>query len=92
MTDPITGVVDRIIDGETAIILLESTGEERSQLEVPVDRLPESARTDGAVLSLTLTDGSLVDATYRPAETSDRRESAGERFDRLSEPLSDRDE
>lgn len=87
-----TGVVDRIVDGETAVILLEEDDQVVDQLDVDVDRLPESARTDGGVLSVTLEDDEVVSITSRPEETRARRESAREKLDRLSERLSDREE
>ncbi|SDR05008.1 DUF3006 domain-containing protein [Natronobacterium texcoconense] len=90
MNGTFTGVVDRIVDGETAVILLEEGGEAVDQLDVRVDRLPEPARDEGGVLSVTVSDGKFVDAEYRPEETSNRRESARERLERLSDRLSER--
>jgi len=85
-----TATVDRVVDGTTAVLLVEEDGDVTAQLDVPVEALPDEAQADGGVLSVTLDDGELVDATYRPAETRDCRESARERFDRLSGRLSDR--
>ncbi|AFZ74418.1 DUF3006 domain-containing protein [Natronobacterium gregoryi] len=90
MTESFTGVVDRVVDGETAVILLEEDGETVDQLDVPLGRLPEPARDEGAILSITVSAGELVDAESRPEETSDRRESARERLKRLSDRLSER--
>jgi len=87
-----TGVVDRIEDGEIAVILLEENGQVIEQVDVPVGRLPEPAQTDGGVLSVMLEDGDIVSMEYRPDATRDRRESAQEKLDRLSEKLSDREE
>jgi DNA-directed RNA polymerase subunit H (RpoH/RPB5) len=87
-----TGVVDRIEDGEIAVILLEEDGQVIEQLDVAADRLPEPARTDGGVLSVTLEDGEIVSMEYRPETTRDRRESTQEKLDRLSKRLSDREE
>jgi len=87
-----TGVVDRIEDGEIAVILLEENGQVIEQVDVPVGRLPEPAQTDGGVLSVMLEDGEITSMEYRPDATCDRRESAQEKLDRLSEKLSDREE
>ncbi|RZV06518.1 DUF3006 domain-containing protein [Natrinema hispanicum] len=87
-----TGVVDRIEDGEIAVILLEENGQVIEQVDVPVGRLPEPAQTDGGVLSVMLEDGDITSMEYRPDATRDRRESAQEKLDRLSEKLSDREE
>lgn len=91
MDGTFTGVVDRVVDGETAVVLIESDGDVVDQLAVSVERLPEQARDGSGVLSVTVSEGEFVDAEYRPDETRERRESARERLDRLSERLSDRD-
>ncbi|MFC7116351.1 DUF3006 domain-containing protein [Natronoarchaeum sp. GCM10025703] len=87
-----TAVVDRIEDGDIAVILLEEDGEVIEQLDIAADRLPEPAQTDGGVLSVTLEAGEIVSMEYQPEVTRDRRESAQEKLDRLSERLSDREE
>ncbi|MCU4744107.1 DUF3006 domain-containing protein [Natronoglomus mannanivorans] len=87
-----TGVVDRIVDGETAVILLEEDDQVIDQLDVAAGRLPEPVQTDGGVLSVTLEDDEVVSMVYRPEKTRARRESAREKLDRLSERLSDREE
>ena len=91
MNGEFTGTVDRIVDGETAVILLEEDGEVIEQVDVPVERLPEPAREDGGVLSVTMENGTFVDAEYLEAETRNRRESIREKLDRLSRPLSEDD-
>lgn len=85
MTDAQTAVLDRIVDGETAVLLLEADGDVVAERTLPVDRLPEDGRADGAVFSVTVADGELAELSYRPEETEARRESAQDRFDRLSE-------
>ena len=89
MTETYTATVDRIVDGETAVLLLEEDGDVVDQLEVDATALPQPAREDGGVLRLTLEDGTVLDATYLTEETNRRRQSAQEQFDRLSERLSD---
>lgn len=88
-----TGVVDRIVDGETAAILVESEDGGREvldQLEVDADRLPREGCYEGAVLSVTVADGEVVGADHREDESERRREALEERFDRLSDRLPDR--
>ena len=88
MTDGVyTGVVDRIVDGETAVILLEAEGETHAQLHEPVKTLPADAQHEGAVFDVQVEDGEVVDLAYRPGEGRERRERAQERFDRLSKRL-----
>ncbi|MFC4248274.1 DUF3006 domain-containing protein [Natribaculum luteum] len=87
-----TGVVDRIEDGEIAVILLEENEQVIEQVDVPVARLPEPAQTDGGVLSVTLEDGEITSVEYRLDATRERRESAQEKLDRLSKKLSDCEE
>ena len=89
MTDAYTAVLDRIVDGETAVFLLEAEGRVVDELTVDVDRVPEDGRHDGAVFDVVVADGKLLEASYRPEETDARREAAQERFDRLSRRLGD---
>lgn len=90
MTGPQTAVLDRIVDGETAVLLLEADGDVVDELTVPVERLPEAGRDDGAVFAVDIVDGSLDQLEYRPEETQSRRENAQNRFDRLSERLGEK--
>lgn len=83
-----TATVDRIEEG-TAVVLVEG-GQERGggvvdQLDLPVDRLPDRAQTEGAVLEIELDGGELRRATYEPETTEERVERLRDRFDRLSE-------
>ena len=89
MTDAYTAVLDRIVDGETAVFLLEAEGRVVDELTVDAERVPEDGRHDGAVFDVVVADGELLEATYRPEETDARREAAQERFDRLSRRLGD---
>jgi len=82
-----SGVVDRIVDGETAVVLLESDSEVCDQLTVPVDELPEAGRHEGAVFDVSLVDGEPVAFSHRPDTERQRREAAQDRFDRLSKRL-----
>lgn len=92
MTETYTGVVDRIVDGEIAVILLEQEDRIVDQVDVPVEQLPSSARTEGMVMAVTRRDDEVVDVTVRVDETERRQKAARERLDRLSRPLSDKDE
>ena len=87
-----TGVIDRIVDGKTAVILLEADGEVRDQRDVLVGRVPEDARKEGSVLTVTIEGGEIERLEYRPVETEDRRESAQDRLDRLGSRLSEKSE
>ena len=91
MTDSHTGtaVLDRIVDGQTAVLLLEEDGQVVEEYTVDVETLPAEGRHEGAVFEMRVVDDSVDDLTYRSEETTERREAAQERFDRLSERLSD---
>ncbi|NUB92988.1 DUF3006 family protein [Haloterrigena sp. SYSU A558-1] len=103
MTERYTAVLDRIVDGETAVLLLEDDGTVVDERVLDVDRLPEDGRHEGAVFDLELADDGvesdddgleaedddLETMSYRPSLERDRREEAQDRFDRLSERLSD---
>jgi len=86
-----TGTVGRVVDGETAVILLEADGEVVEEVTVPVEQLPDEAQ-DGGVLSVTLADGEVVSLEYREAETKNRRSRIRDKLERLSERLAERDE
>ncbi|OLZ40543.1 hypothetical protein A6E15_05860 [Natrinema saccharevitans] len=113
MSEPYTGVLDRIVDGERAVLLLEDGGDDDratenaageepgdgaepgratvvDELVVGVDALPAEGRHEGAVFAVRVdTDGTLLEASYRADAEGERRASARERFDRLSERLPD---
>ena len=87
-----TAVLDRIVDGTTAVLLLEDGDRAIEGLDVDVERLPDEGRHEGAVLGVTLENGSVVEIVYRREETEERRNAMQERFDRLSKRFSDADE
>lgn len=89
MDGTFTGVVDRIVDGETAVILLEDDDDIIEQINLPVEELPAQAQEDGGVLQITLQDGEPVTLEYAAQETRKRRESTQEKLDRLSRRLSE---
>ena len=91
MNGTFTATIDRIVDGRTAVVLIEDDGDIAEQLDVPVERLPESAQKEGGVVTVGLTDGELDSIRYEPAETRRRREAAQDRLDRLSKRLEDRE-
>jgi hypothetical protein len=83
-----TAVIDRIVDDETAVLLCEDDGDVIAQFDVAVDRLPEDTDS-GSVLSVTVTDDSIVTMTAVPEETRTRRQRLQETFERLSKRLDD---
>lgn len=78
-------VVDRIVDGRHAVLLLEDGDDVVEQLVVSPDELP--AVEGGDVLLVTLTDdGDELESVRRlEGETERRRRANRERFDSLSE-------
>lgn len=109
-----TAVLDRIVDGDTAVLLLEDDGDPVAEVTLPVDRVPAAGQHDGAVFEVTVDEtaggettndettddetaneettnevNSVVDLEYREDEEDVRRERTQDRFDRLSERLSE---
>ncbi|OVE85789.1 DUF3006 domain-containing protein [Natronolimnobius baerhuensis] len=85
-----TAVLDRIVDGETAVFLLEDDGEVVDERTEPITALPAGATEaahEGAVFELTYEDETLLEAVPKPAAERERRERTQDRFDRLSERL-----
>ena len=91
MTDVDLAVVDRIVDGTTAVLLLEADETVVDEYTLECARLPEDGRHEGAVFDVELeeAEGELRELRYRPELEEQRRETAQERFDRLSERLPD---
>ena len=83
-----TATIDRIVDGETAVLLCEENGDVIEQFDVPIERLPDECGA-GGVVSVTVADDEIVAIEARPEETATRRERIRERLDRLSKRLSD---
>ncbi|MCU4752074.1 DUF3006 domain-containing protein [Halobacteria archaeon AArc-curdl1] len=91
MAETYTATLDRIVDGETAVLLLEDDGETIEQLDVDVGQLPQDGQHEGAVFSVTVDGETLSEAAYLPDVTQSRKAAAQERLDRLSTKLSDRE-
>jgi len=77
-----TAVVDRF--DETLATLELSDGDERYSLVVGEEELPEDARHVDAVCHVRVVDEDLVSVGYDHEETSERKQEAQDRFDRLS--------
>ncbi|TYT60283.1 DUF3006 domain-containing protein [Natrialba swarupiae] len=91
MTEIYTATLDRIVDGQTAVLLLEEDGETVDQLNVDVARLPSESQHEGAVLEIVVEASELCEAEYLPEVTQSRKETAQGRLDRLSKRLSGQD-
>ncbi|MFA9427213.1 DUF3006 domain-containing protein [Natronorubrum sp. A-ect3] len=91
MTETYTATLDRIVDGQTAVLLLEEGGETVEQFDVDVTKLPPEGQHEGAVLEIVVEASELCEAEYLSEVTQSRKESAQERLDRLSTKLSERD-
>jgi predicted AlkP superfamily phosphohydrolase/phosphomutase len=85
-----TAVVDRI--EETLATLEVSDGDERYNLVIGEEELPEDGRHADAILHVSVVDDELADVEYQPEETARRQDDAQSRFDRLSKRPPGRDE
>ena len=85
MTETYTATLDRIVDGQTAALLVEEDDE-----TVDVTTLLPAAQHEGAVLEIAVEASERCEAEYLPEVTQSRKESAQARLDRLSKRLSDR--
>ena len=79
-----TAVVDAVEDG-LARVFFERDDDEKGNAVLEADTLPESGQHAGAILLVTIEDGTIETATYQPEETADRQTKAQDRFDSLSE-------
>ena len=91
MNGTYTATLDRVVDGQTAVILLEDDEEVVEQLDVSVEQLPDDAQREGSVLTIEVVDSNIISIQYDPDDTQQRREAAQERLDRLSNRLSNKD-
>ncbi|MWV38829.1 DUF3006 domain-containing protein [Natrialba sp. INN-245] len=91
MTETYIATLDRIVDGQTAVLLLEENGETVEQLDIDVTTLPPEAQHEGAVLEVAVEASELLEAEYLPDATQSRKKSAQDRLDHLSTKLSDQE-
>lgn len=89
MSERYIAVLDRIVDEETAVLLLEDAGDVVDQLDLAVEELPEEGAFEGAVFEVELAEGAVVTLEFKKERTERRLEDARERFDRLSRRLSE---
>ena len=87
MTETYSAVIDRIVDGKTAVLLLESDGKTVDELTVDAEAVPESGRHEGAVFEVAVDCGTVESFDYQPETEAERRDSAQRKFDRLSKRL-----
>lgn len=87
-----TGVIDRIVDGKTAVILLEEDDETIGEVTVDAEEIPNEYRYESALLEVKIADGELVETAHRSKEERERRERVKEKLDRLGEPLDNKRE
>ena len=72
-------VVDRIVDGRTAVILV---GEDERQHHYPADELPEGA-TEGTWLRVQVESGEVVSVEVDQEKTDGTRRRVQEKMDKL---------
>lgn len=84
-----TAVVDRVVDEETAVLLVEDDGDVIEQLDCALGTLPTTGRHEGAVFEITVEEDAVVEWTHCPEQETHRRARLKEKFDRLSERLDD---
>lgn len=90
-TEQFTGVIDRFED-DLAVILLEANGEVVDEIVLECEVIPTEAAHPDAVLEVTLVNGEVTELSYDAVETTDRKDRAQSRFDRLAERPSSEDE
>lgn len=91
MNGTFTATVDRIVDEETAVILIEDGTDAIEQFDISADQLPEDASGEGSVLTVEITDGTIVHIQYDAESTAHRQQATQDRINKLSKRLSDRD-
>ncbi|WP_255170407.1 hypothetical protein [Natrononativus amylolyticus] len=87
--DAYIAAVDRIVDGEHVVLILEEGGDPVEQLVVPLSEYPVFEET--GVFLLTLEDDEIADARPLRGETKRRRRRNRDRLDCLTGDLEDAD-
>ncbi len=83
-TNTFTGVIDRF-EEDLAVILLEDDGDVIDELVLDREEIPAEAAHPDVVLEVIPTDGEVTDLVYDASKTTERKEQAQSRFDRLAE-------
>ncbi|PSP94246.1 DUF3006 domain-containing protein [Halobacteriales archaeon QS_4_62_28] len=86
-----TAVVDSIEDG-LATVFFERDSEDVGSQVLDATALPEAGRHADAILSVTVTDGDVVEWEYDEERAEERKTAAQSRFDRLSRRPPKKDE
>jgi hypothetical protein len=87
MTTTVKAVLDRIVDGQDAVLLVESEGGVTDEIVVEVDELEAGGRAEGSIHEIRIDETTIEEIAFLQEETEHRRENAQERLDGLSEPL-----
>jgi len=78
-------VIDRFEDNLAVLLVsVEANSDEIRELVADQTQLPADGRHVNAVLDIRIEDDELSSVTYNPETTESRRQSAQDRFDRLS--------
>ena len=87
-----TAVVDRIVDGETVVFIVEEDGNPLEQLDISMDDAPPET-AEGEVFTVTVTgEWDVVRFEHKPSEKDARLERNRDRLDRLSGKLDNKRE
>ena len=88
----VRGTVDRIVDGDMAVILIEDQ-EEKEQLVVDKENIPEGLRYDGCMIEFEISESQKINNIEHLKESEyERRQGLEDKFDRLSSKMSESDE
>lgn len=86
-TETYTATLDRIVDGQRAVLLLEDDVETIGQLTVDPARLPANGQYEGAHLEVTIEGETLSDVRYHSTAAQSQQESIQSQLHRLSTRL-----
>lgn len=84
----VKGVIDRIVDDEKAVILIEDSPN-REQIITDKTNLPESVRYADCLIQFDVEDGEITNLKHLKTEEKKRKKRMQRKFDRLSKRLSE---
>ncbi|WP_117592538.1 DUF3006 domain-containing protein [Haloprofundus halophilus] len=85
-----TLVLDRF-EEDDAVLLVEEDGDLIDEIVLPKAMLPADGQHQDAIFSVQQTNEAVTELQYEPEQTQERKESAQDRFNRLSQRLPSED-
>lgn len=91
MTETLQAVVDRIVDGETVVLVIEADGAVIDEIHRPLEDMVNGVE-EGMIFDVQAAEDGYHLGRAHPEATEERRQNLKGRFDRLSKRLGEDEE